>query len=292
MASDDKIDFKLYRYTPSTAAAALFVALFFLTTICHIYQLNRARAWYFIAFVVGGIFQIIGYVCRVLTHSHKESVPIYSVQTILILLAPPLYAASIYMVLGRLVAFLRAEKLSIVSVRWMTMIFVTGDVIAFVMQAAGGGIMASGTVSSYNLGEHITVAGLCVQLVFFGFFITTCALFHYRIRKYPTHEVTILAGRLSQRTSWTWETVLVGLYASSILILVRSIFRLIEYAQGNDGYLISHEAFMYVFDSTLMFLAMVAMNVCHPSMILVGSQKERAAEMSSPSSQVELHDRS
>jgi hypothetical protein len=59
------------------------------------------------------------------------------VQTILILLAPPLYAASIYMVLGRLVAFLRAEKLSIVSVRWMTKIFVTGDVIAFVMQAAG-----------------------------------------------------------------------------------------------------------------------------------------------------------
>jgi hypothetical protein len=160
MASDDKVDFKLYRYTPSTTAAALFVALFFLTTIYHIYQLNRARAWYFIAFVIGGIckwsfrnwfrrihirkmdlikipVQIIGYVCRVLAHSHIESVPIYSVQTILILLAPPLYAASIYMVLGRLVAFLRAEKLSIVSVRWMTKIFVTGDVIAFVMQAAG-----------------------------------------------------------------------------------------------------------------------------------------------------------
>jgi drug/metabolite transporter (DMT)-like permease len=53
MARDDKVDFKLYRYTPSTTAAALFVALFFLTTIYHIYQLNRARAWYFIAFVIG-----------------------------------------------------------------------------------------------------------------------------------------------------------------------------------------------------------------------------------------------
>lgn len=58
-------------------------------------------------------------------------------QTILILLAPPLYAASIYMVLGRLIAYLRAESLSMVSVKWMTKIFVTGDVIAFIMQAAG-----------------------------------------------------------------------------------------------------------------------------------------------------------
>jgi hypothetical protein len=59
------------------------------------------------------------------------------VQTILILLAPPLYAASIYMVLGRLVVYLQAERLSMVSVKWMTKIFVTGDVIAFIMQAAG-----------------------------------------------------------------------------------------------------------------------------------------------------------
>lgn len=41
------------------------------------------------------------------------------------------------MVLGRLITFLRAEKLSLVPVRWMTKIFVVGDVIGFVAQAAG-----------------------------------------------------------------------------------------------------------------------------------------------------------
>jgi hypothetical protein len=55
----------------------------------------------------------------------------------LILLAPPLYAVSIYMVLGRLIVHLGAESYSIVPVRWLTIIFVTGDIIAFVMQAAG-----------------------------------------------------------------------------------------------------------------------------------------------------------
>ncbi|KAL4977916.1 RTA1 like protein [Aspergillus desertorum] len=280
MAEQSAIEFKLYRYTPSRAAAALFVALFSLTTLYHVSQLWRRRAWYFIAFVVGGLFQIIGYICRIVAHDAKENIPIYSIQTILILLAPPLYAASIYMVLGRLIRFLHAEKLSLVSVRWMTKIFVTGDVIAFVMQAAGGGIMATGTIENYRLGEHITVGGLAVQLVFFSVFMATCGIFHHRIRQKPTHKVAALSARLREQKRRGWGTVLVGLYAASVLILVRSVFRLVEYVQGNDGYLISHEVFMYVFDAALMLLAMVVMNLCHPSMILTGLERGEDVEMS------------
>ena len=50
-----QIDFQLYRYTPNLAAAAIFIVLFTLTTIYHTYQLIKTRAWYFIAFVLGGI---------------------------------------------------------------------------------------------------------------------------------------------------------------------------------------------------------------------------------------------
>lgn len=83
------------------------------------------------------IVQIIGYICRVLAHDNTQNIPIYSIMTILILLAPPLYAVSIYIVLGRLIVFLRAEKLSMVPVKWMTKIFVVGDIIGFLAQAAG-----------------------------------------------------------------------------------------------------------------------------------------------------------
>ncbi|CEJ62836.1 hypothetical protein PMG11_11322 [Penicillium brasilianum] len=275
MASPNSVDFKLYRYTPSTSAAAVFVALFSLMTLCHLFQLLRSRSWYFLSFLTGGIFEIIGYVCRILAHNNKESVPIYSVMTILILLAPPLFAVSIYMVLSRLIIHLRAEELSAVSVKWMPKIFVVGDVVGFVAQAAGGGIMASGSVSSYNLGEHITVAGLAVQLLFFAIFMVTCALFHYRLRRCPTAKVIQVKSDKNGKAFRTWESLLVGLYISSLLILVRSVFRLIEFAQGNDGYLISHEVFLYVFDATLMFLAMAAMAAFHPSSILIDSREDQ-----------------
>ncbi|KAJ5203147.1 hypothetical protein N7449_005226 [Penicillium cf. viridicatum] len=277
--SSQHIDFKLYRYTPSIAAAAIFVALFIITTVLHLWQLIKSRSWCFIAFVLGGIFQIIGYIARALSHANTESVPIYSIQTILILLAPPLYAASIYMVLGRLILHLRAESYSMVPLKWMTGIFVTGDVVAFVMQAAGGGIMASGTIDAMKTGEHITIGGLCVQLVFFTFFVLTAVIFHVRIRSGPTQQTIEARQDHSLCIIRSWESVLWGLYISSILILIRSVFRLIEYAQGNDGYLISHEAFMYVFDATLMFFAMVAMNVLHPSVILSLTHKDGRGSM-------------
>jgi hypothetical protein len=55
MAQDDLIDFELFRYTPSQAAAGLFAGLFFITTLFHLYQVYKSRAWYFIPFVVGGV---------------------------------------------------------------------------------------------------------------------------------------------------------------------------------------------------------------------------------------------
>jgi hypothetical protein len=112
-----------------------------------------------------------------------------------------------------------------------------------------------------------------VQLVFFTFFVFTSIVFHTRIRSRATQQTIEVRQEHGLRITRSWESVLWGLYIASILILVRSVFRLIEYAQGNDSYLISHEAFSYVFDATLMFFAMVEMNLLHPSVILSSTHK-------------------
>ena len=44
-----------YKYVPSTPAAAIFAALFGLSTVMHLFQLVRWRTWYFIPFFVGGL---------------------------------------------------------------------------------------------------------------------------------------------------------------------------------------------------------------------------------------------
>ena len=61
----------------------------------------------------------------------------YVMQSTLLLVAPALFAASIYMELGRVIHLVKGEKHSLVRVSWMTKIFVAGDVLSFLMQASG-----------------------------------------------------------------------------------------------------------------------------------------------------------
>jgi len=55
------------------------------------------------------------------------------------------------------------------------------------------------------------------------------------------------------------------LYLISALIMVRSIVRLIEFAQGFDGVIIQHEWFLYVFDAVPMAAVMLFFNIWYPS---------------------------
>ncbi|KAI4717977.1 RTA1-domain-containing protein [Aureobasidium sp. EXF-10727] len=261
MSDSGAIDFKLYRYDPSLGAAVVFVIAFAAMTALHFYQMVRTKTYFFVPFVIGGLFEVVGYAARAQSSQEAPnfSIPAYSIQAILILVAPALFAASIYMELGRIILLTDGEQHSIIRKKWLTKIFVIGDVISFCLQGAGGGIMAAGTISALEAGEHITIAGLVIQILFFGFFIIVSITFNIRMSRVPTSQ--------SMVSSNPWKKHLHALYGGSALILIRSIFRLIEYAQGNDGYLISHEWFLYIFDACLMLATMMLFAWFHPSEI-------------------------
>ena len=81
----------------------------------------------------------IGYVGRSISakQSPNWSTNPYIVQSLLLLLAPALFAASIYMVLGRIILLTDGEDHSLIRARWLTKVFVTGDVLSFLAQSAG-----------------------------------------------------------------------------------------------------------------------------------------------------------
>ncbi|KAK0390583.1 hypothetical protein NLU13_0087 [Sarocladium strictum] len=256
---------RLYEYDPSTEAAALFGALFGISTAWHALQLFKGRTWSFIPFVIGGLFETVGYVARAISTKVPEVEPhrrLFTIQTVLILLAPALYAASIYMVFGRIVRRLDAETHVLIRSKWTTKIFVTGDVISFMTQGAGGGILATadGNESKSKLGGNLIVGGLCIQLVVFGFFIIVTALFHRRMIQRPTDA--------ARQIQVPWVRHIYVLYAVSALVMVRSIFRTIEYIEGRGGHLQTHEVYFYVLDTVLMFFVSAIFNIFHPSAIL------------------------
>ncbi|PYH44723.1 RTA1 domain-containing protein [Aspergillus saccharolyticus JOP 1030-1] len=277
--SREDSSYELYDYNPSVAAAAIFVLLFLATTACHVYQLARAHAWYFICFILGGIFEIIGYIARAEAHNNTSNVTIFTIHTLFILLAPPLYASTLYMALSRMIFYLDKEDLSIVPTRWLTVIFVAGDIVSFLIQGAGGVIMTHTTTdpSARTTGQNVIIAGLVIQLIFFSVFFIVAAAFHYRIHRSPSGKSISSCIATDGWFHATWETTLLALYVASAMILVRSVDRLVEYASAGaterDGYLGRHEAFAYVFDALPMWLGMVFMAVWHPSRVLLFNRK-------------------
>ncbi|KAF4179333.1 hypothetical protein CNMCM8694_008129 [Aspergillus lentulus] len=254
------MEFIFYYYAPSGAAAGIFTALFCLSTMLHLYQLVRTRTWFMIPFAVGGILETIGYVGRILssTQTPNWTKGPYIIQSALILIAPAFLAASIYMTLGRIIEMLHMQRYSIIPLRFLTKVFVAGDVLSFMMQASGAGIMVKDS-SDPKTGEHIIVGGLWVQIIFFGLFIITAIIFELRISTNAISKSTAMSRVLRGHMN--------ALYSTSALILVRSVVRVIEYMTGYDSYLMRHEVFIYVFDATLIFLAMVIPHLVHPSEI-------------------------
>lgn len=85
------------------------------------------------------LVQVIGYAARAKSGNESPNWTLgpYIIQSILLLVAPALYAATIYMELGRIVLMIDGEGRVLISKKWMTKIFVTGDVLSFILQAGG-----------------------------------------------------------------------------------------------------------------------------------------------------------
>lgn len=149
-----------YDYTPSLAAAVVFLILFGSVTGYHVWLLLRNKTWFFIVFVLGGICQslsfvryqaeliltsinilveTVGYVARAISanqHPNYTLMP-FLIQNLLILLGPSLFAASIYMILGRIIRVTDGDTRSLIRGRFLTIIFVCGDVVSFLVQVGG-----------------------------------------------------------------------------------------------------------------------------------------------------------
>jgi hypothetical protein len=131
----------------------------------------------------------------------------------------------------------------------------------------GGGLMAN--VKTMNFGKHLVVMGLLLQIIFFGIFIITGGIFHFRIARSPTPDSAY----------YNWKPYMYTLYAASILILIRSVFRVIEFSGGNDGVLLRNEVFLYIFDAVLMLGVMVVFNAVYPGMIIGRKAQDRSIRM-------------
>ncbi|QQK43784.1 RTA-like protein [Penicillium digitatum] len=163
-----------YEYYPSIGTAVVFIISFAIVTLMHTFHMFRTRTWFVIPLMIGGYsiyhliprskqnpdfsrtnsplknsVELVGYIGRVMSSKESPNWTIgpYVMQSTLLLIAP-LFAASIHMELSRIIVIVKGEQFALIRVDWMTKILVTGDVLSFLMQASGAGIMGIGSSST------------------------------------------------------------------------------------------------------------------------------------------------
>jgi hypothetical protein len=249
------------RYTPNFALCILAIVLFALALLCHTLQLIKHRTWYFLPVALAGAMEVIGYIFRSFS-SRKDpySIIYFVVQYFFIIVAPVFISASIYVCLSKVIQWAVVEGFHLGPFQGrqkiILWVFVTFDVVTTIAQIVGAALIGSAESSSRSpkVPNHIVLGGLAVQtfaftvfLVLFGILIATL----WREKD--------LRPRLRSIGQF-----IVALEVASILVYLRTNFRLAETSQGVFGYLSRHEAFFGSLEFAPIVCAIVILAVWHP----------------------------
>ncbi|KAK6836958.1 Sphingoid long-chain base transporter [Apiospora arundinis] len=271
-------------YLPTLPGNVVYAALFGAILLPNLFFTIRSRTWSFGIWMTLGLFgEIVGYIGRVMLHQNIFSFNAFLIYLIPLTIAPAFITASMYLCLARIIHVLdptlRYTRLKPMAYTW---IFVTFDFIALVLQGAGGGITATGDgdKAKVDMGVNIMIAGLAFQVFSLVAFSVLCMDFGWRLRKgqrewrrasVATNDTADLEDRYrSLRNTVAFKGLLYALAAAVLLIIIRSVYRLIELQDGFSGELANNELVFMIIEGPMVILACAALVTFHPGLALRG----------------------
>ncbi|KAL2783596.1 RTA1 like protein-domain-containing protein [Aspergillus keveii] len=284
--AEDPDDWSLYFYDPSLAAAVVFAAVYLVTFFYHLYISYHAyrndkyfRFSYSVPLLIAALAEVNGYGQRAGSTQAHQDIGLFSTSQTMIVLAPVFVCASLYILLSRIIRAVQPEGIDEKEIRvlngwikviWLPKIFVTLDILSMLTQGGGSGIAASGEWEGtlLDIGIGVLIGGLALQLATFTVFLIVVIKFHST------------SNRRGPKLEDGMVKVIHGIYISGFFIMVRSIFRLVEFAWGTESYIMTNEWPIYVLEAVPMFIAFMVLGWYHPSRwlpaSLAGESKGRA----------------
>ncbi|KAJ5113736.1 RTA1 like protein-domain-containing protein, partial [Penicillium angulare] len=275
-----------YQYDPSLAVAIVAAALYGTAFVLTFVQWIRYKSWIWVVMVLAAAMEAVGYIGRCISTQNVTEKPIYVLQFSLIILSPVLMAACCYILFSRILFLVvpresRTLRLCWVPPRFITPIFVGFDIVALLLQLSGAVLISSASpgdpdsVDKANKGKGIAMAGVIIQLIAFGLFSVAAVRFNFTSKRFSKElgqryetvgeKEYIIDGRIRNKH---WPALLRVVNLTTLLILVRSIYRLVEFSEGSGGYTNKHEWPMYVFDALVIYPCVALFVYWHPGKYL------------------------
>ncbi|ORX70381.1 RTA1 like protein [Basidiobolus meristosporus CBS 931.73] len=253
--------YNLYHYDPNIPLAVVALILFSLFAVIVSYQAFRYKTGYMYAVACGAAgkasSEAVGYATRIWSAQPENTgnIGAYATSTLFLLLPPIVIALGSYIVVARIITASNFKS-KYIRPSLVEKSYVSVDVICFLIQSGGGGMMAIRSMA--NLGSNISLAGLSLAFVSLSTFVILTWFVQHSPR-FATDDTHSPAR---------WRTIYWPVWINIVTLVIRSAYRLAEFAQGFEGYLITHEVYFYVFDCLMMLIAISAYILIPPGRYL------------------------
>ncbi|SJX62134.1 uncharacterized protein SRS1_12983 [Sporisorium reilianum f. sp. reilianum] len=286
------------------------------SAILFFYIVRRKDRWA-LCLPIGCLCSAIGFFVRPSIDPFNVSLGLYILQSMFVVISPAAFLAFNYLLYGRMILAVDKEfgssrveahelegqrltamqkltlihkaggpkteksRFSFIPPRIVGRIFVWSDVLTFLVQVGAGGLQASGgsdNRSMVEVGDKLFLAGVVLQGISYLLFTllltyATCLVIREGARTRAGEEQGSMILGLEKPVF----ALVAGLYCSSIFIIIRSIYRMIEFAQGYSGYLVSHEVYLFVLDAAPLLLAVGIWVLMWPSKLLESIFERRSS---------------
>ncbi|GAA5975907.1 hypothetical protein JCM5350_000774 [Sporobolomyces pararoseus] len=245
-----------YGYVPSVAMGIVFILVFTLTLILHTVQvIVSRRMWFMVCMSIGALGEVIGWSFRLISHYKPSLSDTYIGQNAILVISPAFISAALYWGLAICIELV-APRYSLLSAKAFKITFLIIDYISLVVQGVGGGIAGSATTErNLNMGSNIMLGGIAFQLLVMIIYVIYGSVWAYKAQ--PEVEKAGKKMRL----------MLFALFAASVCVIIRGIFRTIELQDGFTGYLATHEHFILI-DAIPIAICSFVLNLIHPAWFL------------------------
>ncbi|KAG0368707.1 RTA1 like protein-domain-containing protein [Gamsiella multidivaricata] len=271
-------------YEPSQVGNLVTGILYAIEGIVFLYYTIRHRNKWAICLPIGAICSSIGFFMRLTLDPDNFKLVPYIAQQAFVVISPCAFLAFNYMLYGRLIVAvdpqfgldksgskMEKSRFSIIPPRIVGRTFVWSDAITFFIQLSAGGMQAAGGNSNpslANMGNKLFLVAVSVQGASYCLFTVLLSVTLLRLIAYRRRTQSIQDRGGCMGIDRSTATIVAGLYFSSLFIIVRSIYRIVEFNEGYQGYLITHELYLFILDAIPLVIAIGIWAIVWPTVLL------------------------
>ncbi|CDU26002.1 uncharacterized protein SPSC_06173 [Sporisorium scitamineum] len=253
-----------YGFQPELWVGIVFSALYGLEMLIHagLLAFHRGYPKFMIVAIVAAAGELAGWIARTYGHVDPFDWNGYVAQIICLILSPAFISAVNYMAFQNVMDVF-GSKWSRIPRKYYVIGFCIGDLCSLVVQAVGGALSAEAeTQSEITTGSNAMIAGVSVQVAVTAPFMLL--YLDYNIRR--LREWSTLPKHERPHRKVEILNAVIGI--STLFILVRCIYRIVEMAEGWLGYLATTPVYFDILDGLMILFAIGIFIPFYPGRLL------------------------